>query len=142
MHGQFEWKPLVPQWQRICLPMQETGGRSLGQEDPLEKERQPTPIFLPGKVHGQRSLVGYSPWGHKRFGHCLATEQQQQTEAEGLWFLKQSHGMWLCPHTCPCRFQTVLRMRHPTVLRGGPGTRRTHSRCQEIPAVLHQASCH
>ena len=26
---------------------------------------QPTPVFLPGKSHGQRSLVGYSPWGHK-----------------------------------------------------------------------------
>ena len=25
----------------------------------------PTPIFLPGKFYGQRSLVGYSPWGHK-----------------------------------------------------------------------------
>ena len=26
---------------------------------------QPTPVFLPGKFHGQRSLVGYSPWGFK-----------------------------------------------------------------------------
>ena len=26
---------------------------------------QPTPVFLPRKPHGQRSLVGYSPWGHK-----------------------------------------------------------------------------
>ncbi|KAB0386208.1 hypothetical protein FD755_001164 [Muntiacus reevesi] len=26
---------------------------------------QHTPVFLPGKSHGQRSLVGYSPWGHK-----------------------------------------------------------------------------
>ena len=26
---------------------------------------QPTPVFLPEKSHGQRSLVGYSPWGHK-----------------------------------------------------------------------------
>ena len=26
---------------------------------------QPTPVFLPGEVHGERSLVGYSPWGHK-----------------------------------------------------------------------------
>ena len=25
---------------------------------------QPTPVFLPGKSHGERSLVGYSPWGH------------------------------------------------------------------------------
>ena len=32
-----------------------------------------TPIFLPGKVHGQRSLVGYSPWGG-RMGHDWATE--------------------------------------------------------------------
>ena len=39
--------------------------QSLGQEDPLEKEMAPTPISLPGKSHGQRSLVGYSPWGHK-----------------------------------------------------------------------------
>ena len=26
---------------------------------------QPIPVFLPGEAHGQRSLVGYSPWGHK-----------------------------------------------------------------------------
>ena len=26
---------------------------------------QPTPVFLPGKSHGRRSLAGYSPWGHK-----------------------------------------------------------------------------
>ena len=26
---------------------------------------QPTPVFLPGKSHGQRSLADYSPWGHK-----------------------------------------------------------------------------
>ena len=30
----------------------------------LEKEIE-TPVFLPEKFHGQRSLVGYSPWGHK-----------------------------------------------------------------------------
>ena len=32
---------------------------------PWRRKWQPTPVFLPGKVHGQRSLVGYSPWGHK-----------------------------------------------------------------------------
>ena len=31
------------------------------------------------KSHGQRSLMGYSPWGHKRAGHDLMTKQQQQT---------------------------------------------------------------
>ena len=39
--------------------------RSLGQEDPWRKAWQPTPVFLPGKSHAQRSLEGYSPWGHK-----------------------------------------------------------------------------
>ena len=34
-------------------------------EDPLEKEWQPTPVFLPGASHGWKSLVGYSPWGRK-----------------------------------------------------------------------------
>ena len=45
--------------------MQETQVRSLGQEDPLEKEWQPTPVFLSGEFHEQRSLAGYSPWGLK-----------------------------------------------------------------------------
>ena len=29
------------------------------------RKLQPTPVFLHGESHGQRSLVGYSPWGHK-----------------------------------------------------------------------------
>ena len=45
--------------------MQETQVRSLGREDPWRRKWQPTPAFLLGKSHGQRSLVGYSPWGHK-----------------------------------------------------------------------------
>ena len=35
---------------------------------------QSTPVFLPGESHGQRSLVGYSPWGGKRVRHGLATK--------------------------------------------------------------------
>ena len=38
---------------------------------------QPTPVLLPGKSHGQRSLVGYSPWGCKRVRHSLATKPEQ-----------------------------------------------------------------
>ena len=45
--------------------MQETQVWSLGQEDTLEDKWQPAPVFLPGKSHGQRSLVGYRPWGRK-----------------------------------------------------------------------------
>ena len=49
--------------------MWETWVRSLGQEDPLEEERATIPLFLPRESHGRRSLVGYSPQGHKELGH-------------------------------------------------------------------------
>ena len=45
--------------------MQEMRVQSLGQEDPLEKEMATTSVFLPAESHGQRSLVGYRPWGCK-----------------------------------------------------------------------------
>ena len=47
--------------------MQETQVRSLGQEDPLEKEMAPHSSILAGESRGQRSLVGYSPGGHKEW---------------------------------------------------------------------------
>ena len=31
---------------------------------PSEKNGYPLPVFLPGELHGQRSLAGYNPWGH------------------------------------------------------------------------------
>ena len=44
---------------------------------PWRRKWQPTPVFLPGKSNGQRSLAGYyGPWGHKRIGLDLATKQQ------------------------------------------------------------------
>ena len=45
--------------------MRETWVQYLGQEDLLEKEMETHSSFLPREFHGQRSLVGYSPWGHK-----------------------------------------------------------------------------
>ena len=45
---------------------------------PWRMKWQLTPVFLPGKSHGQGSLVGYSPWGQK-VRHDLATKQQQQS---------------------------------------------------------------
>ena len=43
---------------------------------PWRRKWQPTPLFLSGKSHEQRSLVGYCPWGHKRVGHDWASKQQ------------------------------------------------------------------
>ena len=57
--------------------MQETQVRFRYWEDPLAKKMATTPVFLPGEFHGQRNLVGYSPWGHKGF---LVIKQQQQQQ--------------------------------------------------------------
>ena len=58
-----------------CLPtMWETWVQSLGWEDFLEKEMAVHSSILDGKSHGQRNLVGYSPWGCKELD---TTEQLQ-----------------------------------------------------------------
>ena len=51
----------------------------MAQVQPLDWSRkwQFTPVFLPGKFHEQRSLVGYSPWGRK--------ESDAEAEAPKLW---------------------------------------------------------
>ena len=40
---------------------------------PWRRPWQPTPVFLPGESHGQMSLVGFSPWGHKELDMTEAT---------------------------------------------------------------------
>ena len=44
-------------------------------KSPWRRKWQPSPVFLPGKSHGQRSLAGYSLWGCKRVRHNLTTKQ-------------------------------------------------------------------
>ena len=48
------------------------------------KKWQPTPVFLPGKCHGQRSLEGYSPRGHKE-----STQLSNETTTN--WIFDQIH---------------------------------------------------
>ena len=40
-------------------------GPALRRTSPRRRRWHPTPVLLPGKSHGQRSLVGYSPWGRE-----------------------------------------------------------------------------
>ena len=56
---------LVAQTGKNLPAMQETQVRSLGMEDPWRREWRPTPVFLPRRLHGQRSLANYSPGGLK-----------------------------------------------------------------------------
>ena len=65
----------VAQWERIRLPMKETVEtrvQSLGWEDPLEKEMAAHSSILAEESHGQRSLVGYSPWVRKKVRQDLS----------------------------------------------------------------------
>ena len=59
------WASLVAQTVKNLLAMWETWVQFLDREDPLEKEMVTSVVFLPGESHGQRSLVGYSLWGHE-----------------------------------------------------------------------------
>jgi len=57
----------------ICLQCRRPEFDSWVRKSPWRRTWQPAPVFLPGESHGQRSLVGYSPWSH-RVGHDLATK--------------------------------------------------------------------
>ena len=70
---------------------------------PKRKKWQLTPVFLPGKPHGQRSLVGYSPWGYKRVRHELASKQHRIT-----W-------TYLCELISGCSFPLIHLFNFPLI---------------------------
>ena len=50
---------------KVCLQCGRPGFNPWARKNTWRRKWQPTPVFLRGKSHGQRSLVGYSPWDHK-----------------------------------------------------------------------------
>ena len=70
------WPSVVARGEALPA-MQRTWVPSVGQEDPLEEAIATLFNILPGESHGQRSLVGYSPWS-KRVRHDSVTKQQKQ----------------------------------------------------------------
>ena len=62
---EYVWVSLVAQTVRILLQRKRLGFISWVGKIPWRREWLPTPVFLPGENHGQRSLAGYSPWGCK-----------------------------------------------------------------------------
>ena len=65
--------------------MQETWIQSLGQEDPLEEEMATHSSILPRESSGQRSLVGYSPWGRKESDRLSMQAERLFLESRGLF---------------------------------------------------------
>ena len=68
--------------------IQETMVWSLGWEDPLKQEMATHCSILARKCHGQRWLVGYSPWGHKESDTTEWTHTE--TDSYWYWYLKKT----------------------------------------------------
>ena len=64
-HNQQPRASLAAHWSRVCLGCKRHGFDPLTRKIPWRRKWQPTPVFLPGKSCGKRSLVGYSPCGLK-----------------------------------------------------------------------------
>ena len=94
---------MLPLWlsgSRICLQCRghrRRGFNSWFGKVHWRRKWQPTPVFLPGESHGQRSLVGYSPWGN-RVGHNWAYMQPPLT--------KLCHSS--CLHTLSIFYTSVI----------------------------------
>ena len=69
-------------WWRIRLQCKRPGFDPWVGKIPWRRKWLFIPVFLPGDSHGQRSLMGYSPWGHK---------ESDMTEQPILHFLSSSH---------------------------------------------------
>ena len=96
----FGWEglPWWPGWQRVCLQCGRPGFDPWVWKIPRRREWLPTPVFLPGKLHGQRGLVGYSPCGRK---------ESDTTEQLTLHFgLKDS--WWLPAESQQCHWQSGI----------------------------------
>ena len=72
------------------LAKQEYQVRPLGQEDPLEKGMAIISVFFLGEVHGERSLVGYSPWGRKELD-TTEHARMQNSWFQDSWVLTRGH---------------------------------------------------
>ena len=61
-------------WQATVPGVARVGHNLETKPPPWRSKWQPTPVFLPGKVHGQRSLAGCSPWGYMTEHACRRVE--------------------------------------------------------------------
>ena len=68
---------------------------------PLSRKWQHTPVYLLGKSHGQRSLVGYSPWGQKESHTTEAPEHMGMHELKHSYKLLSSVQLSSVAQSCP-----------------------------------------
>ena len=102
-------------WWRICLQFRRPRLNPWIRKIPWRREWQPTPVFLPGEFHGQRSLMGYSPWDRKELDTteqlthatrrlCDLTENPD-SQHDWSWSQIWNWHLWLTP--CLCKMKTM-----------------------------------
>ena len=74
---------LVAYMVKSCLQCMRRGFDSWVKKIPWRRKWLPTPVFLPGEFHGQRSLVGYSPWGHNWATNTLTFQSSEGLNGAG-----------------------------------------------------------
>ena len=109
----------VTQWKRTCLQRKRCRRHWFDPwvgKSPWRRAWQPTAAFLPGESHGQRTLAGYSPWGHR-----------ESDTTERL--------------TLSLHFQCVLALPHPTSFFSDLFGRLCASMKEILPAILVNNRC-
>ena len=136
--------------------MRDTQVQSLGWEDPWRRKWQPTPVLLPGKSHGWRSLVGYSPWGRKEsdttdrfpflsFTHQVTGKSKGESVSHSVVSNSAPHGLGparpLCPWNSPGKntgadYHSLLQRIFPNQgSNRGSSTLWAHSLLSEPPVI-------
>ena len=92
---------------------------------PWRRKRQSTPVLLPGKSHGQRSLVGYSPWGRKESDtterlhftllHLLHQLPALAWKATSLSATRGTDGLWNSSQNPLLKPQSVTDLTHSSL---------------------------
>ena len=75
----------VAQWERFCLQCKRHKFDPWVGKIPWSRKWQLTSVFLPGKFHGERSLAGYSPWGHKESDMTEQLNTHIATSVKNYW---------------------------------------------------------
>ena len=87
--GRKQWLPRWLGGKEAACQCRTLGFHPWIRKMPWRRKWQSTPVFLPKKSRGQRSLAGYSPWGHRVRHDCLSTracnsrERSKENRGEG-----------------------------------------------------------
>ena len=120
-----------------------------GKRKAQTRKWHPTPVLLPGKSHGQRSLVGYSPRGHREsdtterlhFAHFILSHWRRKWQPTPVFLPGESHGQRSLEGHGPWgqgELDTTEVTKHARTHL--PDRRKVHGKCKLIITINHPAT--